>query len=83
MNGPEEADLENSIPVVEWFVRRAAVLHDDGASEVTLIEMRDASSSEEFTIAMDPSSASWLAWALLGVAGSLMESYGIVSQDDD
>lgn len=78
-----DADLTDAIPVVHWDVARVAVIDETGASEVTYLRMIDARDEEVVSLVLDPAVASWLAWAIIGVAGGLMDSYGVFTDESD
>lgn len=83
MTARDDVDLSNAIPVVNWDVARVAVIDEDGAAEVTLIQFVNAMTEEVVQVALDPSVATWLAWATIGVAGCLMDSYGVFTDESD
>jgi len=80
---PDNPQSGEAIPVVAWDVRRVSVIDENGAGEATMIHLVNANNGDVLTVAMDDAVAAWMAWAVIGVSGGLMESYGVFTTEDD
>ena len=76
-------DLENAIAVNYWSISKVVLLDNNGATELAHLLLKDNDSEEITSVVLHPENASWLGWAMIGVAQGYINAMGPLGEEED